>query len=111
LFSCQLESGHAEVENFGDISFPPVTALSPYMRFGCISTRLVYHTLTKLQKKVCRKKDCTTLDLLGKIRRQSELFGELGGSFFFDLLRLCECVTNDKTPRFLYCFDIYISDF
>jgi cryptochrome len=29
------------------------TGLSPYLRFGCLSTRLFYYQLTDLYKKVC----------------------------------------------------------
>ena len=40
------------MDTFQDITFPKVTSLSPYMRFGCISPRFMYHELLKIRKKV-----------------------------------------------------------
>lgn len=41
------------------------TGLSPYLRFGCLSTRLFYHQLTDLYKKI--KKTCPPLSLHGQL--------------------------------------------
>lgn len=44
---------------------PSQTGLSPYLRFGCISTRLFYHQLTDLYKKI--KKAFPPLSLHGQL--------------------------------------------
>lgn len=41
------------------------TGLSPYLRFGCLSTRLFYYELTDLYKKI--KNTCPPLSLHGQI--------------------------------------------
>lgn len=41
------------------------TGLSPYLRFGCLSTRLFYYQLTDLYKKI--KKTCPPLSLHGQL--------------------------------------------
>ncbi|GFG34256.1 hypothetical protein Cfor_08204 [Coptotermes formosanus] len=41
------------------------TGLSPYLRFGCLSTRLFYYQLTDLYKKI--KKACPPLSLHGQL--------------------------------------------
>ncbi|XP_021706475.1 cryptochrome-1, partial [Aedes aegypti] len=41
------------------------TGLSPYLRFGCLSTRLFYYQLTDLYKKI--KKACPPLSLYGQL--------------------------------------------
>ncbi|XP_044730764.1 cryptochrome-1-like isoform X2 [Chrysoperla carnea] len=44
---------------------PSQTGLSPYLRFGCLSTRLFYYQLTDLYKKI--KKACPPLSLHGQL--------------------------------------------
>ena len=34
------------------------TGLSPYLRFGCLSTRLFYHALSDLYRKVTNQTNC-----------------------------------------------------
>lgn len=41
------------------------TGLSPFLRFGCLSTRLFYYQLTELYKKI--KKACPPLSLHGQL--------------------------------------------
>lgn len=61
----------AWVASFGRPKMTPqsllasTTGLSPYLRFGCLSTRLFYHELTDLYKKI--KKSCPPLSLHGQI--------------------------------------------
>ncbi|CAB4010945.1 cryptochrome-1-like isoform X2 [Paramuricea clavata] len=80
-----IESGLEEVDNVGDVCFPKVTALSPYMRFGCISARLIYHTLTKLQKKMTNKQ--YVLNVLMKLMFRDFLFTLGHRNFFFDKMK------------------------
>ncbi|PSN44595.1 Cryptochrome-1 [Blattella germanica] len=61
------------------------TGLSPYLRFGCLSTRLFYYQLTDLYKKI--KKACPPLSLHGQL---------LWREFFY-----CAATKNPKFDRMI----------
>lgn len=97
----------AWVASFGRPKMTPqsllasTTGLSPYLRFGCLSTRLFYHELTDLYKKI--KKSCPPLSLHGQILWREffywwvEVF-EILKVHHFDLFETFSCAT--KNPNF-----------
>jgi deoxyribodipyrimidine photolyase len=57
------------------------TGLSPYLRFGCLSTRLFYYQLTDLYKKI--KRTCPPLSLHGQLL----WYNSLAYYFFVNLVK------------------------
>jgi hypothetical protein len=47
-----LKSDNSKSKQPDNSPFPKSSKLSPYLRFGCISPRLVFHEMTKLASKV-----------------------------------------------------------
>lgn len=81
------------------------TGLSPYLRFGCLSTRLFYHQLTDLYKKI--KKTCPPLSLHGQILWREFFYCCATKNPNFDKMAgnpICVQIPWDKNPNALVSF-------
>lgn len=78
------------------------TGLSPYLRFGCLSTRLFYYQLTDLYKKI--KKTCPPLSLHGQLLWREFFYCCATKNPNFDKMTgnpICVQIPWDKNPEAL----------
>lgn len=78
------------------------TGLSPYLRFGCLSTRLFYYQLTDLYKKI--KKTCPPLSLHGQLLWREFFYCCATRNPNFDKMTgnpICVQIPWDKNPEAL----------
>nr|AFS34617.1 cryptochrome 2 [Clunio marinus] len=78
------------------------TGLSPYLRFGCLSTRLFYYQLTDLYKKI--KKTCPPLSLHGQLLWREFFYCCATKNPNFDKMSgnpICVQIPWDKNPEAL----------
>ncbi|XP_049854474.1 cryptochrome-1-like isoform X1 [Schistocerca gregaria] len=78
------------------------TGLSPYLRFGCLSTRLFYYQLTDLYKKI--KKACPPLSLHGQLLWREFFYCAATKNPYFDKMYgnpICVQIPWDRNPEAL----------
>nr|BAX56240.1 cryptochrome 2 transcript variant b [Gryllus bimaculatus] len=78
------------------------TGLSPYLRFGCLSTRLFYYQLTDLYKKI--KKACPPLSLHGQLLWREFFYCAATNNPNFDRMNgnpICVQIPWDRNPEAL----------
>lgn len=78
------------------------TGLSPYLRFGCLSTRLFYHQLTDLYKKI--EGAYPPLSLYDQLLWREFLYCAATRNTHFDKMSgnsICVQIPWDKDPRAL----------
>lgn len=81
---------------------PSQTGLSPYLRFGCLSTRLFYYQLTDLYKKI--KKTFPPLSLHGQLLWREFFYCAATKNSNFDKMLgnpICVQIPWDKNPEAL----------